>query len=181
MYLKTKSSEKTIHSKASFMLLGKTPEELADKYNTDFDENGEFYLNIRTAGLRAYFWFDKKGNQHFNHRETKERMVAEDFESIPLNQCRKCKQINNPYDRLYFRYDGSAGMMVNRTLYCHENGYCESCAKWYEEHPINGLDLRVVDEYKEQLIGDDYPTYIRVFSDGSIEEHNESYARRNNL
>lgn len=180
MSVKKPTSERTIHSRASFMLFTKTPKELADKFITDFDELGEFYLNVRTAGVKWETAIDYFGNEKGRWRESNQRQVTEDFDSVPLSKCRRCKGKITPYEKLYFRREFSAGSLI-RFLHCYDNGYCEDCAKFYAEKiPVNDFPASVVSESEYQFMGDNYSTQVKVFSDGSVEESNPDWGKNKN-
>lgn len=170
--------EKAIHKAASFMEFKNTPEEVAENYLTAYDRYGEFFLNCRFAGLRNKSYIDKYGNERTQSIETDTQQCAEDFNSISVTRCRKCKNKIEPYEKLYFRRFYSSGSLL-RKLYCFENGYCQDCALDYAAQvPVNDYDVRVVEEHEFQFVGDKDKTTVTVLSDGSIEESNLEYGKR---
>lgn len=158
-------TDKQIKYKASFIL---DTDNRAHKPCVLHDEDEVIYiLNERSFGL---VWDEAKGENVTSTR----KVTAEDFDAVYKTQCRKCKGKITKYEKNYWRYNHSFGSRT-MTLYCFENGYCEECAKEYEKQKIVRptiweYERKIVNKNTVQLVGDNAPTVIQEYEDGTIYE-----------
>lgn len=163
--------KKTINQKAKFFIYHDTPIRTENENLFDEDEDGNILiLNCRHEGCEAVHYLDEDGVERVKLEDSPARQVADDFDSIVLNRCRHCKQYNKKrYETLYWKKSSSQGS-TSKTLYCFDNGYCESCAKKLAV-VINGKrPPREVYKTSQCLVGDQVPTVITEYDDGSIYE-----------
>ena len=100
--------------------------------------------------------------------ETSNKIIADDYTTIPDGNCRKCHQVIKPYLKKYFERHHDNG-----DCYCiefsQELGYCEKCAK---EKAAIGYINKCLPELKEsyQVYKDGQNVEVKVYEDGSIVE-----------
>lgn len=165
---------RTLEEKASFIICRSTPIDVQNDVIGHWIKNHLILANPRNAGEEAVHYIDKKGVERIKMVETTKKIISEDFDCIPADHCRCCKNKIKPYDKKYYA-NKTDGNWDYQTLYCMANGYCEPCAK------KKGIDTRRRPVYAAhtetyQLTGDDYSTTVTTYEDGSVEESNDGWA-----
>lgn len=115
------------------------------------DYMGLVNINNRTYGLSAQ-WRTIKGIKQKLLLEDRTLQVADDWESIPMDHCRACKQPVKKYEKDYFKNNLTCYVLFN-----YENGYCEECAKAQaaiQPPKVEGVEKKYIRESMYDVGGD---------------------------
>lgn len=144
-----------------------------EQQNCYVDISGDIFVYTNNANYGYEMkWQTVKGAKMQLLTESKNKVIADDYDCIDANSCRMCKKEIKPFNKIYFKkINENTGFYWFRA-YGFYNNYCESCAKEQADTVKEVKPApRLIKTSERWLLGDKYPTKKMEFEGFTLESN----------